>query len=361
MIFQLQCTIEELTGACRVELQDVFSNLINADRSGKHFFVLQRKLCKWATENLELSGNDFSHLELIREQYTVRGGLLNIACVYVKVTIGDGPVTYDRKNTFSIGHQRLLEGKDLLNKSCLIVEDFESDGQLYNCIFKMMTKTTNVPSIELQLEHGGGSKIHRVFKSKIEEPRIAVCIVDHDKLAPMDKVSKTAKEVDKIYTNRNININTDNQRFIGLGISTIGRELENHIPYHILKKTNTSYPDFDKLDELVSQVGCVSPENCFWQYFDIKNGFNGSKLKTKLKNSVDVRNWICEKVGCEYETIERIHISGFGDRVVKTFLENPEALGDFHKFVRSHYWQSMFGAYFEELLWYFAAPEYARS
>ena len=201
-----------------------------------------------------------------------------------------------------------------------------------------------------------------MFDSTIEKRKVVVCIVDHDKLAPMDKASATANKVKKIYTDRNIN--NHNQCFIGLGILTVGRELENYIPYDLFSTIYSSYQHFDKLDELFLQVGCTKSENCFWQYFDIKKGIDGSELKTKLENgniSVDVLNWICEKVGCEHETIQRINIPGFKDGVVDDFLTNGEALGDFHKFVRSDCWQSMFGAYFERLLWYFAAPTRIRT
>ena len=358
MIFRFECTVEKLTEACQDELEDIFSNLIDADRSGRHFFVLERKLCDWVIENIELSRLNREHLKLVREEYSYRGSFFKVPCAYVNVTIGNEPVTFDGNDIFSIGHQPLIQGKFLLNESYLIVENSESDGELYKQIFREMIKVTKVP-INLDLLRGGGSTTNREFKSRIAEQKIVVCIVDHDKLAPMDKTSDTAKKVEKIYKERNLN--NRNQCFIGLGILTIGRELENYIPYHLFKKIYSSYEHFDKLDKLFSQIKCTTPEDCFWLYFDIKKGIKGLELKDNENISVNVRNWICDRVECNYDAIDQICIPGFGGRTVNVLLANKEALGDFHKFVRSDYWQSMFGSYFERLLWYFAAPTRVRT
>ena len=353
MIFQVKCTVEELAGTCPDELEEIFSNLIDADRSGRHFFVLKRELCGWIINNIELSRINRTHLNSIREKYSSRGGLLKVAGAYVNITIGNAPITLDERDVFSIGHKLLLKGKYLLNESYLIVENSQSDGELYNYIFDRMKKITNIPSINIDVIHGGGSTIDNIFFSNIEEGKIVVCIVDHDRRAPMDKMSVTAKNVIQIYEKKNEQSNNDDKCFIGLAIETVGRELENYIPYNLFKiMYNDSYQYFEELDRLFSQVESTTSEIYFWLYFDVKNGFKGSKFNT----SVCLRDWISCKLECEYKEIESIDIPGFGNSVVDVFFKNPEALGEFHKIIRSNCWKSTFGAHFERLIWYFAAP-----
>ena len=214
--------------------------------------------------------------------------------------------------------------------------------------------------------HGGGSKTYSVFDKEISKRRVVVCIVDQDKLAPIDKKSPTVKKIERIYRRRNLDKTCNDECFIGLGVATVGRELENYIPYHLLKvmEEYSNYPHFDKLDQSVSQVGSVLADTCLWQYFDVKEGIHGVSLKSKMNSgdiSYNVLAWICEKIGREPENIENYSVKGFGDGVVKAFLSCPEALSGFHKFVRSDYWQFAFGNYFERLLWFFAAPNANRT
>ena len=366
MIFRLQCTVDELARTRKDELEDVFSKLIDADRSGRHFFISPRELCDWIVENIDLSGRDCAHLVSIREQYAVRGGLVAVARPYVDVTIGDASVSFDGMNTFFVGHRSLIEGRYLSSSTGFIVEDIGADTKLYRHVLNETRKITKVPSFEFDPIHGGGSTTDRVFDHEIQRRRVVVCVVDHDKLAPGDARSSAANRVELNYVRRNCDETRGDQCFIGLGILTIGRELENYIPYHLFKEMENyrNYAHFNKLDEIVCQHGCISPDNCFWKYFDIKEGINGEGLKEKLnkgKISDEVFNWICGKIGCEPEEIERNSIDGFGNGVINAFFSSPQALCGFHKFVRSEFWRGAFGDYFEKLLWFFAAPKCVRT
>ena len=366
MIFYLKCTVADLTATSKDELEEVVSKLIDSDRYGRHYFVLNRKLCDWIKSNLNLSEHDRAHLVSIREQYAVRGGLLDVAYTYVKVVLGDTAVSLKSTNSFVIGHKQLIEGSYLLTQGGLVVEDIDTDYELYLQIFSETTKISNIPSFSVDAVHGGGSKTHSVFNNEICKRRVVVCIVDHDKLAPADKKSPTARKVERIHTRRNLDRTCSDECFIGLGIVTIGRELENYIPYHLLKVIDEyrDYPDYGTLDEIVHQIGKISTETCYWQYFDIKDGINGEKLRLKKNNgdiSYNVFDWICGRIGCEPQNIEEYSVKGFGDGVVNAFLSCPQARSGFHKFVRSDYWQFAFGNYFERLLWFFVAPNARRT
>ena len=129
-------------------------------------------------------------------------------------------------------------------------------------------------------------------------------------------------------------------------------------------KQFNNYLHFDRLDKLVNQNRLGQQEDCLWMYFDIKDGIDGRVLKSKLdhrKISIGVLQWICTKIDCEVDDIEEQKLDGFGNRVVQSFLSDPEALSGYHKFVRTDYWSLVFGDFFEKLLWFFAAPKSSRT
>lgn len=365
MIFQLECTAQELASASREELEVVFSKLIDADRSGKHFMVSRRDLCEWAAGNLEMSRRDRAHLVSVREKYAVRGNLLEEAQVYVKVTIGNDGISFDGNRIFSIGHTRLISGEYVSTKSGFVVEDVDADGELYGHVLREVRRVTKVPSFSYDPIHGGGSKTHRVFEREIGKRRVVVCVVDHDRLAPMDRMSATARKVVGIYERRNLADPESNQCFIGLGIETVGREAENIIPYGLFRymENYRNQENFEKLDSIVKEREGITEDKNFWLYFDVKNGLNGAKLSALYGDgnvSLETITWICDRTGCNVNSIDEVHIDGFGKNVIAEFLSSPRALSGFHKFVRTEYWRRLFVMFFEKLLWYFAAPESAR-
>ncbi len=365
MIYQLDCTREELASASRDELEDVFSRLVDADRAGRHFFIVRRDLCEWARRNLRLSRLDSARLATIKEEYAIRGALLEDSHVCVKVRIGNSGVRCDRGLGFSIGHECLVSGEYLLVSAGFVVEDLTSDGKVYDQILREALKVSKVPSYRVEFIHGGGSQVGEIFEAEIGKGRVVVCVVDHDRLAPMDSKSAGARQILLIQTQRNESPGGGRGSFIGLGTTTVGREVENHIPYHLIKGMwDMNYRHFAELDRIVAQVGCVRKEDCFWQYFDIKEGLCGEELMKLLggeKISQDVIEWICGRVGCDIEELASVQIDGFGDRVVKLFLGSPQALAGFHEFVRSEYWQSMYAGFYERLLWFCAAPRAVRT
>ena len=157
MIFQLDCTKGELFSAERSELEETFSQLLRADRDGKHLLVLSRETCDWAKENLELARLDIIHLELIREQFTFRGNLPDSATTFVIVKIGDGKVGLNDGKVFSIGHKALIAGDYLSNSSVLLIENQATDGLFYDFVFRKIASAFSLPSYRsLKVTGGGG-------------------------------------------------------------------------------------------------------------------------------------------------------------------------------------------------------------
>ena len=344
----------------------MFSALVNADRFGRHFFVSQRAICNWALENLQLSNQDSARLQAVREEFAVRSDLLRLAHSSVKINIGNAPVSLDGEHHFRIGHKKLMTGQYLSTKTSFVVEDIMTDCVLYEFILKEAQKIPNIPSYSFDPIHGGGERTCDVFISEIAKKRIVVCIVDRDSMAPMGPKSNVANNVITCHSRMNLEDFSGNRSFIGLGTITVGRKLENHIPYHLIRllPQYRAYPHSAELDGIVCQNEATQAEECFWQFFDVKKGLSGIQVKQLWVNgtlSMDAIQWICGKIGCEVTEIEGKRLKGFGDRVIQAFSQNHEALSGFHEFVRSNYWRCVYGNFFEILLWYFAAPKPVRT
>ena len=361
MIFFLDCRVDDLVGTCRGELEDLFSRLVEADRFGRHFFVARRELCEWAAENLELAGRDRAHLGTIREEFAERYGLVDGSSVHVSVRLGYGDVSFDGQSTFLIGHRVLLEGEYLGRSVAFVTEDTETDAELYEHVLGEVRKLCRGPSFSFDAVHGGGARIERVFDREVECRRVVVCVVDQDKLAPMDRSAGAAREVLANYRRRNVEEWRHERCFIGIVLATTGRELENFIPYSLFKLMPRyyNYRDFQILDRIIERDDGVRPNETFWLYFDIKDGMCGSTVMRKLRNgdiSEEVVDWMSERIGCGRQAIENVNIMKFGDDVIDAFFESPEVLSGFHECVRTERWREAFGQFFEEILWFLAAP-----
>lgn len=361
MIFSLEATIDELNGLSAVEGETLFSLLVDCDRGGRHFFVASRSICDWALENVTLSGRDRSHLIALRQSYTQRGAFPELATFHVKIVIGDEGVIPYPDGVFRVGHRKLIAGEFCQTKTAFVLEDIGDDLDLYRHILVEARKQTNVPSFAFNPIHGGGASTPRVFENEVVSNRVTVCVVDNDKLAPCDSNSGTARTVLGFFMRRNRDHASPAEPFIGIACTTVGRELENYVPYCVLK----SIPEYNSygcraaLDAAVSENCQVDLSDCFWLHFDIKDGLDGAKLVKKVASgqlSEDSLRWICSRFGCEVEEAATLSIDGFGPGVVQNFLGDKNALRTFHQFTRSQYWRDLFLAHFEDLLWFFAAP-----
>ena len=287
MIFHLECSIQNLADVDRVELEDLFSRLVEADRFGRHFFVARRELCEWAVQQLELSGSVRAHLTSIREEYTERYALIGNSRAHTNVTLSLEDVSFDGRSTFCVGHRALLDGEYLWRSTSFVVEDGRTDAQLYEHLLGEVRLLCGGPSFCFDPVHGGGSGIVPTFDREVRRGRVVVCVVDQDRLAPMDRMSANAKAVIANYRKRNLDGWRQDACFIGSCLETIGRELENYIPYELLKliPQYARYGDFDELDRITGRDEDAKSDDKFWLYFDVKEGLSGEKVLNKFAQS----------------------------------------------------------------------------
>lgn len=360
MIISLPQSPEELATHDKGEIEDLFCRLIEADRRGRHFFILSRSSAKWALKELSLSSKQVSHLTSLGESYSVRGGLPEAAENRLLICLSDQAVSKDENGTFYIGVRSFLRGSYSEASTALVLEDLVSDAKLYAHIFNEARKLTNVPSYSFEPIHAGGSRILPVFEAEVAKEKVVCCIFDTDQKTPISGRGATANGVISFHRRRNVDSNGADAPFVGHIFPSVGHELENVIPYSIAKSlVALDHNSLSFLDSSVDQSFPKAEAECFWLYFDLKNGINGESLLSKEQNgqlSTEAVDWICDKLTITRAELSKVDVSGFGSNIAKLFLDSPAALRTFHDFCRTEYWKRIFLPKFDEALWYFAAP-----
>ncbi len=358
MIFLLDTDEDELAAMEPDDAESLFTLLIDADRCGRHFIVIKRAICGWALTNLKLSGQNQNHLNYLKEQYATRGAIHKSATSYIKLVFGDDPIIANDQY-FQIGHKVFIAGEFASSKTIMTVENINADSKLYEFIFQVACKYTNVPNWSVEYILGGGDTTATAFEGEIEKNRVAICVVDTDRISPCDKLGQTAKKVLKVDRKRNIVAVTPPKAYVGKAFETIGHELENYIPLIAIKQINC-FTCPEGLDDYISQETLKDSEDCLWQYFDIKNGVDGGNIVKKLNagnKSQDVVDWIREKFGLSFDDFGKFKIQGIGRSVTQHFLACVAAKEQYFAFSKTEYWKALFLKHFEEILWFLASSE----
>lgn len=360
MIFFLNATEEQLEFQDRADVEELFSKLIDADRRGRHYFVLPRRIASWALENLPFTTRQKSHLTDIKQHHATRGALPRKAGAYLEICLEELEVQVQDDRAFRIGVKTFLSGEYADTKAALVIEDLVNDAGLYQHLLNETRKLTNVPSFSFEPVHSGGSRILPVFNSEIAKEKVVCCLVDTDKIAPCAAKSATARQVLNVVQRRNVTPTHTERSFIGGAFCSVGHELENSIPFHIARDlVEVNGLSLEILGRIVSQDQVPQDHDCFWLFFDIKEGLCGATLASKRQSghiSEDTFQWLLDKLDIDEENLQQTTIEGFGDGIVQKFLNCHLSLKKFHEFTRTDYWKGLFLEPFELLLWFFAAP-----
>lgn len=338
--------MDELTATPAEEVEDLFLELVRASIVASHYVIITRSACDWANENLDLGRKYKAHLTSIKQDFTTKASILQLTHNVLKVGIGSSGLQTLSSGGYQIGHRALLRSK-YLEQPVLLVENAENDGDFVRSIFHMIKNRHPVKNFAFDTRHGGGSTIVSCFNRELSERRIAVCLVDSDKVAPSHPDSATVKGLRQV-----ANLGT----YVGEIFVTKCREVENHLPLSIIKNNNLcpSYNSYPDLNNLIQREGLVASQ--IWLYFDVKCGFRGIDYDSK-KYSRETHIWTHGKFVADDEEIKNVNLSGFGQNILRQFLDSGPAMAEFAAYIKTPLWNQSFDGFYEEMLWFFAADK----
>lgn len=353
MLIHFVATIDQISAENPEEIEQLISNLLRASSTGAHLVVVDRMICDWVKAHLSLNNREVAQLDRLKELYTQRGGLPSIARSILEVEVGNAPLAEHQPHKYRIGHQPFLSG-NYLEAAKLLVEHIENDGDMLELILSETRKRHAVRAYNFDKLHGGGADIAACLRIEIPLQHVVVSVVDSDKVAPCDTASATKRNLDR---------EAAKQTFVGMVCETPCKEAENYIPLDVLRahrqRICPGYVCFDELDRLVSAQTVVGASDCIWLYFDLKRGIEAGKLDAI--SSPPVSAWLRERYQLGEDSFSDIEITGFGDAILRQFLNCGEAVRDFVAFMKTPYWRTHFADFFDLIYWYFAAEKKLRS
>ncbi|MCJ7871280.1 hypothetical protein [Phaeobacter sp. J2-8] len=352
MLIYLNATVDQLTAENPAEIEDLFSDLLLASLNGTHFVIIDRRVCDWAKENLSCNNRERAQLDRLKELYTQRGSLPSIARSILEVEVGQLQLTEVTPHKYRIGHKPLLNGS-YLEDARLLVEHIENDGDILRIILNETRRKHPIRAFRFSLLHGGGADIAACLRVEIPNRHIVVSVVDSDKVAPNDTPSATKRKLDR---------EANNQTFVGMVCETPCKEAENYIPIATLRahrqKICPEFISFETLESLITDQNVTGESDCVWLYFDLKKGIESEKLDAISDPSVV--DWLRERYQLSDSQFSDIEIGGFGDAILRQFLNCGEAVKDFVSFMNTPYWKTHFANFFDLIYWYFASERKVR-
>ena len=86
-------------------------------------------------------------------------------------------------------------------------------------------------------------------------------------------------------------------------------------------------------------------------FFDVKKGIILEKYQKKCTDKVSV-SWLSKKYNLKNEQIQDLEpVTGYGDEVIKHFLDSDALQHEFIKHMDSEYWEQHFEKWLEDILW----------
>ena len=334
------------------EFGDMFTDLLISSRAGHHRIFVNRKLCQWVEENLDLRKRERDQLLLVEDRSTQLGtAVKNVPC---KITIELGEKKIQQNGLhWRIGHKNFVSDFKLKQVS-LLVENGKYDGQIYKHIFELIAANNKVGIIDFRPENSGGKDfLPKWFEDLADRDELVLCIGDQDNLAPTshsnNKLMKTYKKL-------------KSDDFVGFATLTPGHAIENFFPLEILEILGSKIDpsEIARLKLLIANQKNVNPLDCMWLYFDVKNGMiKPGKLKKCNASQVE---WLAKKYNVKINEVSNINFQKFGD-ISNLILQNFEnktktlIIRKFEEFIETEYWNLHFSPWIEPILWFLCGED----
>jgi hypothetical protein len=324
------------------------SDLIRAHRSGHHLVVINRASAMWLTENIDLSQRDAAMLSRIAQDFTQTGDLRRRAKVYVNLSTDRASNLIVNGNAIFISLDRLTQYR-LLDRAVLLIENLESDGDLYQYLLENHCTLYACNSVSFERQHGGGADLPKVLGHLVGEFKIVCAVVDSDRPSPMSNGVKFAQL-------------TRIQRDSGWPFCFVSsppcHESENIVPMSLVmslpsgvrNRTNAVLLEIEGQEKRRGHA----LDHRYWLFFDVKEGLTADKFG---KMEFSDKKWISSKLElAKIDPFER-NIEGYGDNIVRQIFSENRFQSELRKLTRHHDWQNIFSSFLEDFVWILAASK----
>lgn len=357
MLININITPAELSKISKVEASLLFSEIARSSLEGFHRFFMKRELANWVLENIQLTIPYQAQINHIKSLIIETGAQVDYALCLLTIEIGKTKYISrtDHKGNghhWQISHKNFIDGMRL-DRAFLLTENSRIDRRLFEIAFKYELKKIDFGEIRFQPADGAGSNITGIFEDLLNEENLVLCICDQDYINGKKSLGK--KLLNKFEKLKSTNV-------VGLALLTPCDKIENFLTIEIidficesLKKQNMKVTkDCIQCLKHTSSVltGKVTLDKTLWLNLDIKNGFSGEKVFKKCQQDKELVEWLKENYHITKSEIRKLNYPGFGNNLVKDFLQCTDARGEFESHVNSTIWSEQFGAWFKPIFWF---------
>ncbi|WP_262049079.1 hypothetical protein [Bradyrhizobium sp. Bra78] len=345
MLFHLDL-VEQLAAVDRGVLGAAIADLIRAHRLGDHLVVVSRDSASWLQAHVDLSARDTAMLSRISQGYAQTGDLRRRAKIYVDIVAGAPRRISQAGNSIQVSIELLVRYR-LLERPLLLVENMDSDGDLYEFLFENHCDLHHGSSVSFDRQHGGGADLAMVFERLARNTKIVCAIVDSDRASP-DAPNLKLAQLERLKQQLNWPL--------CFPTSPPAHEAENLVPLPIVMNlpsgvrnpTNTILLRVSQ--EEISNGHPLAEQ--FWLFFDVKEGSTPQKFGRMTEND---QAWIISKAKLANIDPSEHSVAGYGDRVIGQVFAENKFKSELRKETRHPNWRDVFAGFLDEIIWVFLA------
>ena len=347
MLIHISTTCEYLASVKPPALSEVLNEILRAHRLGHHIVIIERDVSEWIKVNVPLNSSELNILKRITSELTQSWGLVGRSKMFVRLV--DCVKGEYRKLGAAIEIPILdVSVLRILERPLLLVENAETDGEIYKLLLKRLHSRLGIPSPQFDVDHGGGSSLLTIFRMRVKDQRIVAAIFDSDMKHPDPKAYDKANEFSGIQA-------AAKWPFC-FWFTPPCHEVENIIPLDVIRVTK--YLDQCGSLETLLKISDIEKENGellnnrFWLFFDTKKGLNPD-IYEKLPSEA-AKNWVREKMElCGLDPSADVLV-GFGERIVPILMAEKYAVANLGEEIKRKAWLDVFREFLEDIMWVLA-------
>lgn len=275
MIIYLDWNDDQVSSVPSVELDEVVTRLVKAERDGDHLLVVNPDSAERLLKLGDFGGWVRSTLIDVLQKFSQRMKYIKEKKYpYLIISsVSSQEIDMLSSGNIIVGYRKLSQSK-ILDRPIFLLEGPEVDGFVFDAYIDIIKRRLQMGELSYQKRSGGGGSTWLNLKNYMKEFYIIVCVCDSDRITPFSGKGDTARAVDQ------------GMRQEGCKLSvfciTPNKEVENFIPFSIARQLFESDKDSErkisKLENLLIQQEGSTLSDCMWSFYDTKKGVRKKKL-----------------------------------------------------------------------------------